>query len=99
LLATPGIPDLAPLVAYEHHIFYNGSGYPKQERPRDLNLASLITCLVNTYDNLRRNQPGRPGLSLRDSLNWMDRQAATRFHPLLYKRFRSLVKAQAEESL
>jgi len=99
LLASPGMPDLVPLVAYEHHIHYDGSGYPKQERSRDLNMASLITCITNTYDNLRRNRPGRRGISLSDSLNWMDRQSGTRFHPLLYKRFRALVKAQAQEGM
>ncbi|MGD9073748.1 MAG: HD domain-containing protein [Desulfobacteraceae bacterium] len=96
LMASPGMPDLPPIVCYEHHLHYNGGGYPKQKRPRDLNLASLITFITDTYDNLRRNRPGRDALSLSDTLNWMDRKAGTLFHPLLLKRFRALVKAQAE---
>jgi HD-GYP domain-containing protein (c-di-GMP phosphodiesterase class II) len=96
LMASPGMPDLPPIVCYEHHLHYNGGGYPKQKRPRDLNLASLITFITDTYDNLRRNRPGRNALSLSDTLNWMDRKAGTLFHPLLLKRFRALVKAQAE---
>lgn len=99
LMATPGMPDLVPLVAYEHHLHYDGGGYPKQERPRQLNLASFITCITNTYDNLRRNRPEQNALSLADTLNWMDRQVGTRFHPLLLKQFRALVKAQAQEEL
>ncbi|MBW1706664.1 MAG: HD domain-containing protein [Deltaproteobacteria bacterium] len=99
LLATPNMPDLAPVVAYEHHIHYDGTGFPKQERPRDLNFASLITCITNTYDNLRRKRPGSTAHSLKDSLNWMDRKAGTLFHPLVYQCFRALVKAQAEEDL
>ena len=96
LMASPGMPDLAPIVCYEHHLHFNGGGYPKQKRPRDLNLASLITFIADTYDNLRRNRPGRNAASLSDTLNWMDRKAGTLFHPLLLKRFRALVKAQAE---
>jgi hypothetical protein len=96
LLASPGMPDLAPIVCYEHHLHFNGGGYPKQKRPRDLNLASLITFITDTYDHLRRTRPGRNALSLSDTLNWMDRKAGTLFHPLLLKRFRALVKAQAE---
>jgi len=99
LMATPGMPDLVPLVAYEHHLHYDGGGYPKQEQPRQLNLASFITCITNTYDNLRRNRPEQNALSLTDALNWMDRQVGTRFHPLLLKQFRALVKAQAQEEL
>ena len=98
LMASPGIPDLPPIVCYEHHLHYNGGGYPKQKRPRDLNLASLITFISDTYDNLRRNRPGRNAISLSDTLNWMDRKAGTLFHPLLLKRFRALVKAQADEA-
>ena len=96
LMTSPGMPDLPPIVCYEHHLHYNGGGYPKQKRPRDLNLASLITFIADTYDNLRRNRPGRNALSLSDTLNWMDRKAGTLFHPLLLKKFRALVKAQAE---
>jgi putative nucleotidyltransferase with HDIG domain len=99
LLATPGMPDLVPMVAYEHHLHYDGGGYPRQERPRELNLASLITCITNTYDNFRRNRPEQDALSLTDTLNWMDRQVGTRFHPYIFKQFRALVKAQAEEEL
>ncbi len=96
LMTSPGMPDLPPIVCYEHHLHYNGGGYPKQKRPRDLNLASLITFIADTYDNLRRNRPGRNALSLSNTLNWMDRKAGTLFHPLLLKKFRALVKAQVE---
>jgi len=99
LMATPGIPDLVPVVAYEHHLRCDGGGYPKQERPRQLNLASIITCITNSYDNLRRNRPEQNAVSLTDTLNWMDRQVGKYFHPLLVKQFRALVKAQAQEEL
>ncbi|MBU2499384.1 MAG: HDIG domain-containing protein, partial [Proteobacteria bacterium] len=32
LLASPGVPDLVPIVAFEHHLHYDGGGYPRQER-------------------------------------------------------------------
>ena len=99
LLATPGLPDLVPIVAYEHHLHYDGGGYPEQERPRELNLVSMIICITDSYDNLRRNRPEQDALSLTDTLNWMDRQVGTYFHPLLFKQFRALVKAQAKEEL
>lgn len=100
LLATPGLPDIAPLVAYEHHLHYDGEGgYPEQKRPRDLNLASLITGIANSYDNLRRNRVGHQALSLTQALNHMDRSMGVDYHPLLYRQFRAMVKAQAEEQV
>ena len=95
LLATRGIPDFAPIVAYEHHLYYDGGGYPKQDRPRQLNMASMLICITNSYDNLRRNRWKRKAFSLTDALNWMDGQIGIRFHPLLLKQFRAMVKAQA----
>lgn len=99
LLATPGIPDVVPLMAYEHHIHYDGTGYPEQERPRELNLASLILCITDTYDSQRRNRPEEAALSLTEALNWMDRRIGTHFHPLLFKQFRALVKGLAKEGI
>lgn len=99
LLATPGLPDLAALVAYEHHLYYDGRGYPKLSRPHEPNFASLITCVTNSYDNLRRNRPERKAYALTDTLDWMDRQAGVYFHPFVLKQFRAMVKALADEEL
>lgn len=99
LLASPGMPDLVALVAYEHHLHFDGGGYPEHERPRQLNLASMITCIANSYDNLRRNRAEQNALSLADALNWMDRQAGKHFHPLLLIKFRALAKEQVKEKM
>ncbi|MBN1105581.1 MAG: HD domain-containing protein [Deltaproteobacteria bacterium] len=99
LLASPGIPDVAPLMAYEHHLHYDGTGYPEQEKPRDLNLAGMILAITDTYDILRRNRPEQEALSLTETLNWMDRRIGTHFHPLLFKQFRAMVKARAKEEI
>jgi len=99
LLATEGISDLVPLVAYEHHIHYDGGGYPKDIRHRDLNMASMITCITNSYDNLRRDLPNQHALTLTEAIDWMDRRFGTQFHPVLFKKFRAMVKAQAKEEI
>lgn len=95
LLATPGIPELVPIIAYEHHLHYDGKGFPTQQRPRELNLGSMITLIADTYDNLRRDRPEHKALSMTETLNTMNREAGKNFHPLLFKAFRDLVKAQA----
>jgi len=99
LLSSPGMPDLVPIVAYEHHLQYNGGGYPKQESPRQLTMASMIVFITNSYDNLRRNRPKRASLSMAEAINWMDRKSGELFHPLLFKKFRDFVKAQAQNDL
>lgn len=95
LLASPGIPQLVPIIAYEHHIHYDGKGFPVQQRPRELNLGSMIVLIADTYDNLRRDRPEQKALSMTETLNTMNKGAGKDFHPLLFKAFRDLVKAQA----
>jgi len=99
LLAIPGVPDLVPLAAYEHHLHYDGGGYPEQERPRQINMASLIIGLVNAYDNLRRDRPEQKALSLTAAMQEMKRGMGSAFHPLLLKQFRAMVKDQAKIEL
>jgi putative nucleotidyltransferase with HDIG domain len=99
LMASSGIPDIAPLVAYEHHLHFDGGGYPRQKSSRELNLASMIVFIANAYDNLRRNRPEQKALSLTDTIDWMDRRLGSTFHPVLLKQFRTMVKAQAAEEV
>jgi HD-GYP domain-containing protein (c-di-GMP phosphodiesterase class II) len=95
LLATPGISELVSIMAYEHHLHYDGKGFPAQQRPRELNLGSMIALIADTYDNLRRDKPEQKALSMAETLNTMSQGAGKNFHPLLFKAFRDLVKAQA----
>ncbi len=99
LLASPGLPDIVPMVAYEHHIHYDGGGYPVKSVTRQTNLASMIVFIANAYDNLRRNRAEGAAMNLTDALNWMDRRIGTHFHPLLFKKFRALAKAQVKEEI
>jgi putative nucleotidyltransferase with HDIG domain len=95
LLATPGLSEVVPIMVYEHHLHYDGRGFPAQQRPRELNLGSMIALIADTYDNLRRDRPEQKALSMAEALNTMSQGAGKDFHPLLFKAFRNLVKAQA----
>jgi putative nucleotidyltransferase with HDIG domain len=95
LIASPGMPDIAPIIAYEHHIAHNGTGFPVKRNPGTVNFGSMITGIADSYDNLRRNRQDKDALSLTEALNHMDRKINETFHPLLLKKFRSMVKAQA----
>ena len=62
LLNSPGVPDVAVVVAYEHHIRADGSGYPRVPPGWRLNMASRIVQLADVFDALRTNRPYRLGL-------------------------------------
>ena len=70
LIATPGVESeypLLPVVAYQHHMGADQSGYPRLSaclKPHKLNLASLLVAVADIYDALRTVRPYRPALSV-----------------------------------
>jgi hypothetical protein len=51
LCGLPEVPHLAVLVAYEHHLRWDGkSSFPVPSTPRTPNVASQLTAIANTYD-------------------------------------------------
>jgi putative nucleotidyltransferase with HDIG domain len=51
LCGQEGVPAVAVLVAYEHHLRWDGQpSYPVPTTPRTPNLASQMTAIADTYD-------------------------------------------------
>src|SRR5436190_8965341 len=56
LRRTPEMPILAPVVAFEHHLRLDGSGYPFTVKRAQLNLGSMLCAIADVYDAMR-SQP------------------------------------------
>src|SRR5581483_2894910 len=63
LRRTPEMPALAPIVAFEHHLKQDLSGYPENIGSRKLNLCTMIVSIADVFDALRSNRPYRQGLA------------------------------------
>ncbi len=83
LLKTHGVPDQAAIVAYEHHIHHDRSGYPRVPRNWKLNLASRICQVADVFDALRTDRPYRPALPLDKIAKIMKGDAGSHFDPEL----------------
>jgi putative nucleotidyltransferase with HDIG domain len=53
LRRTPEMPILAPVVAFEHHLRVDGSGYPNGVKRTPLNLATMLCSVADVYDAMR----------------------------------------------
>ena len=62
LRRTPEMPALAPIVAFEHHLRQDLSGYPENIGHRKLNLCTQIVSIADVFDALRSNRVYREGL-------------------------------------
>ena len=53
LRRTPEMPVLAPVVAFEHHLRLDGSGYPAGVKRDRLNLGTQLCSIADVYDAMR----------------------------------------------
>lgn len=87
LLDTPGVPRLAVTTAYEHHLKYNLSGYPRVEEGWQPNLCSQMTMISDFFDALRTRRSYREPVELRKIARMMWNMMGTDLHPTLTRNF------------
>jgi putative nucleotidyltransferase with HDIG domain len=91
LRRTPEMPALAPIVAFEHHLKQDLSGYPENIGSRKLNLCTMIVSIADVFDALRSNRPYRQGLATNRIRAIMGEQGNPAFNQPLLKRFVNLM--------
>jgi putative nucleotidyltransferase with HDIG domain len=91
LRKTPDIPALAPVVAFEHHLRLDGSGYPFGVKRGSLNVGTMLCSIADVYDAMRsyrRYQQAFPSDRVLEVLKHKDGQ---QFDQHLVRRFAQLV--------
>ena len=91
LRRTPETPALAPVVAFEHHLKQDLSGYPENIGSRTLNLCTMVVSVVDVFDALRSNRAYRAGLATDRIKHIMGQQDGTAFNRTLLRRFVNLM--------
>jgi putative nucleotidyltransferase with HDIG domain len=79
--------ELPMIVAFEHHIKYDRTGYPKVRTREPLHVASYMTQIADVYDALRSHRPYRPSIELETTLSIMKEGRGTEFEPRLFDNF------------
>ena len=87
LAREPELPPVAAVVALEHHMHLDHSGYPQMRRPRPLNMYSLMASIADVYDALTTMRPYRPQLPPHQAVAVMREQFVGRLEPRLLARF------------
>ena len=93
LLDTPGVPKLAVANAFEHHIKYNFSGYPKVPDGWQQNLCSHLTAISDFFDALRTNRSYRATVESNEIAELMLNMLGTELHPVLTKNFLKMLSS------
>ena len=91
LRRTPEMPALAPIVAFEHHLRNDDSGYPSGvARPR-LNLGTMLCGIADVYDAMRSQRVYQEAFLTDRILAVLQRNDGSQFDQHLVRRFAQLV--------
>lgn len=92
LVKTPGVPRLAVINAYEHHMRYDQRGYPSVGKDWQQSMCSQMTAISDVYDALRTFRPYRQPLEVSEVLDNMAQLKGGQLHPLLVDNFLRLMQ-------
>jgi putative nucleotidyltransferase with HDIG domain len=91
LRATPGSPTLAPVVAFEHHLRLDGTGYPVGIHRPSLNLGTMLCSIADVYDAMRSQRRYQQSFPTDRILEVLKKNDGHQFNQHLVRRFVQLI--------
>jgi putative nucleotidyltransferase with HDIG domain len=91
LRKTPDIPALAPVVALEHHLRLDGTGYPNGVTRPSLNVGTMLCSIADVYDAMRSQRKYQQAFPSDRILDVMKRNDGKQFDQHLVRRFVQLI--------
>lgn len=96
LLRIEHIPKLAVLGAIEHHIKYDGTGYPSFNRRWKPNVVSQMIAIADVFDALRSRRVYSDPKPADFIFKILNREKGTTFNPFLVNNFMKLISRKGD---
>ncbi|AKU23775.1 HD domain-containing phosphohydrolase [Massilia sp. NR 4-1] len=84
---THGMLRLARNIALSHHEKWDGSGYPKGLKGKEIPLEGRIVAIADVFDALTSARPYKRAWPLEEALNYLREQRGQHFDPALVDLF------------
>ncbi len=92
------IPRLASIVALEHHLRYDGRGYPKLKvNHKKQHICSQFVAISDYFDALRSRRPYRRELEIKEVITIMKKGADGAFNPIFLDNFVKMISLAFSE--
>jgi putative nucleotidyltransferase with HDIG domain len=91
LRGTPEMPALAPVVAFEHHLRLDGTGYPAGISRSALNLGTMLCSISDVHDAMRSQRAYQASFPTDRILAVLRRNDGMQFDQHLVRRFSQLM--------
>ena len=82
--------------ALSHHERWDGRGYPKGLKGKDIPLFSRIICVADSFEAMTADRPYRKGMSVDDAILEIKRCSGTQFDPEIANLFVSKVLSESQ---
>ena len=92
ILRLKGIPKLAFLAALEHHIRYDGTGYPDMGKEWQPNIVSQMIAIADLFDAMRSRRPYKEPKPDEFIIKLLRKDSGTAFNPRLVENFLKLIR-------
>jgi len=94
LMGIEGIPKLAVLAALEHHLRYDGSGYPTIKGGWQPNIVSQVITVADVFDAMRSKRSYQEAYPIEKIVNVLNMGRGKTFNNMLVERFLKLIRYQ-----
>ncbi len=81
-------------IVEQHHERYDGKGYPKGLKEKEISLEAAIVSVVDSFDAMTTNRVYREALSIDEAIQEIIRGRGTQFHPEVVDAFLNLLHEQ-----
>lgn len=92
LMGTEGIPKLAVLAALEHHLKFDGTGYPSMKGGWTPNIASQMISVADVFDAMRSRRSYQEPQPMSKIEEILKGGAGKAFNPTLVENFYRLIR-------
>jgi HD-GYP domain-containing protein (c-di-GMP phosphodiesterase class II) len=89
IIDTPAISSVAKNIVSFHHERFDGSGYPKNLRGKEIPIEARIIALADVYDALRTTRPYKPAFSREKTEEIILDSSGSHFDPGIIDFFKS----------
>jgi len=89
-LGSSNFLNLGREIAYAHHEWWNGEGYPFGLKGENIPIAARIVSLADVYDALTTNRPYKPAMPHEVAVSMIVKRRGTQFEPAVVDAFMSV---------
>jgi diguanylate cyclase (GGDEF)-like protein/PAS domain S-box-containing protein len=96
--SSPQLAPIAECILY-HHEWWDGNGYPRGLKGKDIPLLSRIITIVDAYDVMINGRPYKKPMNHEEVMEELKRCAGIQFDPELVKNFTQIVEKDFTRTL